>query len=186
MMTTCYCSSATTGLDPLTHLLCPFLTVDTLSLLPLLMPFLPTTCSLRLLLPVKPFPFLFATSSPHTHTPLCLSPSSPTGARYGPKKSLIILTSGATAGAAEEFVYIMKKLGRAMIVGETTAGASHPPETFCVGETDVYLSIPTIHSDTASGPAWEGAGIAPHIPVPADTALDTAKGILNKHFAGQK
>ncbi|XP_058477117.1 retinol-binding protein 3 [Solea solea] len=108
-----------------------------------------------------------------------------TGTRYGSKKSLIILTSGATAGAAEEFVYIMKRLGRAMIIGETTAGTSHPPKTFHVGETDVFLSIPTVHSDTAAGPAWEGAGIAPHIPVHADTALETAKGILNKHFAGQ-
>ncbi|XP_068439739.1 retinol-binding protein 3 [Clinocottus analis] len=109
-----------------------------------------------------------------------------TGARYGSKKSLIMLTSRATAGAAEEFVYIMKRLGRAMIVGETTAGTSHPPKTFSVGETDVFLSIPTVHSDTAAGPAWEGAGIAPHIPVPADAALDTAKGIFNKHIAGQK
>ncbi|XP_044034688.1 retinol-binding protein 3 isoform X1 [Siniperca chuatsi] len=109
-----------------------------------------------------------------------------TGTRYGSKKSLIILTSGATAGAAEEFVYIMKKLGRAMIIGETTAGASHPPKTFRVGETDIFLSIPTVHSDTAAGPAWEGAGITPHIPVSADAALGTAKGIFNKHFAGQK
>ncbi|XP_037610021.1 retinol-binding protein 3 isoform X2 [Sebastes umbrosus] len=109
-----------------------------------------------------------------------------TGARYGSKKSLIILTSGATAGAAEEFVYIMKKLGRAMIVGETTAGGSHPPKTFSVGETDIFLSIPTVHSDTAAGPAWERAGIAPHIPVAADAALETAKGIFNKHIAGQK
>ncbi|XP_070783770.1 retinol-binding protein 3 [Enoplosus armatus] len=109
-----------------------------------------------------------------------------TGTRYGSKKSLIILTSGATAGAAEEFVYIMKKLGRAMIVGETTAGTSHPPKTFRVGETDIFLSIPTVHSDTSAGPAWEGAGIAPHIPVSADAALGTAKGIFNKHFAGQK
>ncbi|XP_053197983.1 retinol-binding protein 3-like [Scomber japonicus] len=115
-----------------------------------------------------------------------LSLSELTGTRYGSKKSLIILTSGATSGAAEEFVYIMKKLGRAMIVGETTAGGSHPPKTFPVGETNIFLSIPTVHSDTAAGPAWEGAGIAPHIPVAADAALATAKGIFNKHIAGQK
>ncbi|KAM4524638.1 retinol-binding protein 3 [Odontesthes bonariensis] len=109
-----------------------------------------------------------------------------TGARYGSKKSLILLTSKATASAAEEFVYIMKKLGRAMIIGETTAGASHPPKIFPVGDSGVFLSIPTVHSDTTAGPAWEGAGIAPHIPVPAAAALETAKGILNKHFAGQQ
>ncbi|KAG9346123.1 hypothetical protein JZ751_007941 [Albula glossodonta] len=109
-----------------------------------------------------------------------------TGQRYGLKKSLIILTSDVTAGAAEEFVYIMKKLGRAMIVGAVTSGGSHPPEKFRIGETDIFLSIPVTHSDTTQGPAWEGAGISPHIPVPAEAALDTAKGILNKHFAGQK
>lgn len=115
--------------------------------------------------------------------PYLYLPFSYSGVRYGSKKSVIILTSGATAGAAEEFVYIMKKLGRAMIIGETTAGASHPPKTFQVGETDIFLSIPTVHSDNSAGPAWEGAGIAPHIPVPADAALDTAKGIFNKHLA---
>ncbi|XP_042590664.1 retinol-binding protein 3-like [Cyprinus carpio] len=109
-----------------------------------------------------------------------------TGRRYGSKKSVIVLTSGATAGAAEEFVFIMKRLGRAMIIGEATHGGCHPPETFRVGESDIFLSIPISHSDTAQGPSWEGAGIAPHIPVPADAALDTAKSILNKHFSGQK
>ncbi|XP_017569820.1 retinol-binding protein 3 [Pygocentrus nattereri] len=109
-----------------------------------------------------------------------------TGRRYGSKKILLILTSSATAGAAEEFVYIMKNLGRAMIVGEPTSGSCQPPNPFQVGDSDIFLAIPTTHSDTAQGLAWEGTGIAPHIPVPADTALDTAKGILNKHFSGQK
>ncbi|KPP68996.1 retinol-binding protein 3-like [Scleropages formosus] len=109
-----------------------------------------------------------------------------TGKRYGQKKSIIILTSGATASAAEEFVYIMKKLGRAMIVGETTNGGCHPPEHFHLADGNMYLSIPVTHSDTTHGPAWEGAGISPHIPVPADAALDTAREILNKHLRGQK
>ncbi|XP_066522740.1 retinol-binding protein 3-like [Hoplias malabaricus] len=109
-----------------------------------------------------------------------------TGRRYGSKKGVAVLTSGATAGAAEEFVHIMKRLGRAMIVGETTAGSCQPPLPLRVGESDMFLSVPTTHSDTAHGPTWEGAGIAPHIPVPAEAALVTAKGILNKHLTGQK
>ncbi|XP_077595219.1 retinol-binding protein 3 [Stigmatopora nigra] len=109
-----------------------------------------------------------------------------TGPRFGSKKSLIILTSGATAGAAEEFVFIMKRLGRAMIVGETTFGGSHPPKTFQVGKTDVFLQIPTIHSDDSMAPSWENSGVAPHIPVAASAALETAKGIFNKHLAAKK
>lgn len=108
------------------------------------------------------------------------------GVRYGSKKSLIILTSKATAGAAEEFVYIMKKLGRAMVIGETTAGGSHPPKVFPVGESNIFLSIPTVHSETSAGPAWEGVGVTPHIPAAADAALEVAKGIFNKHTGGQQ
>lgn len=91
-----------------------------------------------------------------------------------------------TAGAAEEFVYIMKKFGRAMIVGEPTHGSCQPPKTFQVSDSEVFLAIPITHSDTTQGPAWEGAGIAPHVAVSANEALDVAKGILNKHFLGQK
>ncbi|XP_028819799.1 retinol-binding protein 3 [Denticeps clupeoides] len=109
-----------------------------------------------------------------------------TGTRYGGKKGLVILSSGQTAGAAEEFIFIMKRLGRAMIIGETTLGGFQPPKTFRIGESDVYLSVPTAHSDTTMGPGWEGAGIIPHIPVSAEAALNTAKGILNKQFGGQK
>ncbi|XP_015243051.1 PREDICTED: retinol-binding protein 3 [Cyprinodon variegatus] len=109
-----------------------------------------------------------------------------TGVRYGSKKSLIILTSKVTAGAAEEFVYIMKKQGRAMIIGETTAGASHPPKVFPVGESNIFLSIPTVHSDASAGPTWEGVGVKPHIPAAAEAALEVAKGILNKHLEGQQ
>ncbi|XP_060747228.1 retinol-binding protein 3 isoform X2 [Tachysurus vachellii] len=109
-----------------------------------------------------------------------------TGKRYGSNKGLLILTSGVTAGAAEEFVYIMKKVGRAMIVGEPTHGSCQPPKTFQISDNDVFLAIPVTHSDTTQGPAWEGAGIAPHVTVSANEALDVAKDILEKHSLGQK
>lgn len=79
----------------------------------------------------------------------------------------------------------MKKAGRAMIVGEPTHGSCQPPKTFQISDSDVFLAVPVTHSDTTQGPAWEGAGLAPHVTVSANEALDVAKDILKKHSLGQ-
>ncbi|XP_036403197.1 retinol-binding protein 3-like [Megalops cyprinoides] len=103
------------------------------------------------------------------------------GERYGAEKKVIVLTSAATAGAAEEFAHVLKKHGRATVIGRATSGGSQPPTTFQVDGTDLYLSLPVTRSDT---PSWEGVGVFPHIPVPTDDALNKAKEILNKHLRG--
>nr|XP_006630372.1 PREDICTED: retinol-binding protein 3 [Lepisosteus oculatus] len=109
-----------------------------------------------------------------------------TGERYGSKKSVVILTSGATAGAAEEFVHIMKRLGRALVVGKATRGGCHPPETYPVGGSHLYLTLPTARSDGSQGPSWEGVGVAPHVESAPDMALDTAKQMLSSHLHSQR
>ncbi len=74
-------------------------------------------------------------------------------------KPVFILTSSRTFSAAEHFAYDLKTLKRAIIVGETTSGASHgsapPPE--------------------GTKPVWEGSGVAPDVRVRAADALGTAE-----------
>ncbi|XP_072881394.1 retinol-binding protein 3 [Hemitrygon akajei] len=107
------------------------------------------------------------------------------GERYGSKRELIVLTSNVTSGTAEQFAFVMKRVGRALIVGELTSGGCHPPQTYHVDDTDLYLTMPTVRSSSPGGTSWEGAGVAPHIDVPAATALETAKEILRSHLHGR-
>jgi hypothetical protein len=99
--------------------------------------------------------------------------------RYVPGKKmydtdLYILTSSRTFSAAEEFTYNMKNLNRATLVGETTGGGAHPGGDRIVN--DYFLVwVPNGRAiNPISKTNWEGEGIAPHISVPRDKALDKA------------
>ncbi|MFY0593362.1 S41 family peptidase [Roseivirga sp.] len=91
-----------------------------------------------------------------------------------PDIPVYVLTSDYTFSAAEEFTYNLKNLERATIIGETTGGGAHPGGPSII-TSDFIVNVPrgkAINPITKTN--WEGVGIAPHIQIPADKALDKA------------
>jgi hypothetical protein len=89
-------------------------------------------------------------------------------------KPVYILTSGATGSGAEEFVYNLKNMERATLIGETTVGAAHPVTLEIVQE---YFKVGVPYGrpiNPITKENWEGEGIEPHIQVPQEEALETA------------
>jgi retinol-binding protein 3 len=89
-------------------------------------------------------------------------------------KDVYVLTSHRTFSAAEEFVYDLRNLKRATIVGETTGGGANPGGIRRL--TDHFMMF--VPSGRAVNPVtktnWEGTGIAPDVSVPAAQALAKA------------
>lgn len=82
---------------------------------------------------------------------------------------IYVLTSGASASAAEHFALTMKSTGRGVLVGAPTAGANH----FGRGEElgggyAAFIPVGRTY-DPKTGKDWEGDGVQPDIAVaPAD------------------
>lgn len=102
------------------------------------------------------------------------------GRRFGGQKPIYVLTSAQTFSGGEEFVYNLKNLKRATIVGETTGGGAHPvsghriDEHFSIGVPFARAINPITHTN------WEGVGVKPDISVPAGDALATAQRLLRE------
>jgi len=92
-----------------------------------------------------------------------------------PDVPVYVLTSSSTFSAAEEFSYNLRNLERATLIGETTGGGAHPggmqiaTDRFAIFVPDGRAINPITRTN------WEGTGVEPHIPVPADEALAVAK-----------
>jgi hypothetical protein len=87
---------------------------------------------------------------------------------------VFVLTSGATASAAEHFTLALKHTHRATVVGEPTAGAGHYGAFEAIGDKfSVFVPVGR-SSDPDTGQDWEGHGIEPDVAVPADQALTRA------------
>jgi hypothetical protein len=93
----------------------------------------------------------------------------------GPRRTdvpLYVLVDGRSGSAAEHVPFVLQELGRAVIVGERTAGA---------GRNNVMRSLPfgfvaSISNSRVqaydSGREWERVGVQPDLPTEPDAALD--------------
>ncbi|WP_084700444.1 S41 family peptidase [Streptacidiphilus anmyonensis] len=96
------------------------------------------------------------------------------GARFGASKPVYVLTSGRTFSGGEELAYDLQQLGRAQVVGETTGGGAHPREGWTV-HPHLEVAVPVARAvNPVSGTNWEGTGVQPDVPCPAEAALDRA------------
>jgi hypothetical protein len=93
------------------------------------------------------------------------------------EQPVYVLTSKSTFSAAEEFTFDLKNLERATIVGDTTGGGGHTVAgyTFDFDAFRIGIRVPYGRAyNPLNNEGWEGVGIIPHIPVPAEQALDVA------------
>lgn len=101
-------------------------------------------------------------------------------------KEVYVLTSNRTFSGAEEFAYNMQAQKRGTIVGETTGGGAHPTQGHRV--TDHFgVGVPFARSiNPVTKTNWEGTGVKPDVPVPADQALHTAHLMILKNMLAKQ
>jgi hypothetical protein len=89
-------------------------------------------------------------------------------------KPVYVLIGSTSFSAAEWFAYTLKKLGRATLIGERTAGGAHPVDRKPVG-TDFFLQVPIGQiRDPVDRGDFEGQGVTPDHEIASADALATA------------
>lgn len=95
------------------------------------------------------------------------------------RPDVALVVDAATASAAESCAYVLQSLGRARVVGETTAGAANPGQLFPT-LTGPAVFIPTgAPTDPRTGTNWEGTGVLPDIAAASATAPARARALLD-------
>ncbi|MER6393233.1 S41 family peptidase [Streptomyces sp. NPDC001523] len=96
-----------------------------------------------------------------------------------------VLTSGTTFSAGEDIAYTLQANGRAVVLGETTRGGAHPTTRYTVTD-HIQVTVPTARAvNTVTGTNWEGVGVVPDVPIPADQALEEALKTASRQVPSQ-
>jgi len=102
------------------------------------------------------------------------------GSRYL-DRPVYVLTSSRTFSGGEDFGYTLQALDRAEVIGEATGGGAHPTRPFPISAA-VHIGIPFARSiNPVTGTNWQGTGVLPDTPVPADQAYEVAYAKALRH-----
>jgi C-terminal processing protease CtpA/Prc len=84
------------------------------------------------------------------------------------------LTSARTFSGGEGFAFLLQELGRALVIGETTAGAANAAGRYRVNEYfEAQVSSSSVRT-VKTGRNWEGSGVRPDVAVAEGDALRVA------------
>lgn len=86
-----------------------------------------------------------------------------------------ILVSARTGSAAEALAYTLQQAGRAIVVGEASAGAANPGGMVPVGGGFAIFVSHGAPINPISKKNWEGTGVIPDLAVPSPEALTAAR-----------
>lgn len=96
-------------------------------------------------------------------------------------KPLYLLCDKQTFSAGEGFAMILQNRKRAIVVGETTAGAGNISGPYVVNDSFV-ITIPVgVINDVLTGKGWEGTGVVPDVAVKPADALNKALEVIQKN-----
>ncbi|SDB98765.1 S41 family peptidase [Niabella drilacis] len=103
------------------------------------------------------------------------------------KTPVYIITSKNTFSAAEYFAFIAQETGRAVILGDTTAGAGNPGQgvAFMRGGSDIgfFIFVPTCQIQTKAGKSIEAIGVIPDILLTSGDWLEETINIIGSTSA---
>jgi len=91
-----------------------------------------------------------------------------------PTQPVYVLTSRGSFSAAEAVAYDLQAAGRATIVGEVTGGGANPSIAMDLGPWFTVIMPIGVARHPLTGTNWEGVGVTPDVPVPADRAPEEA------------
>jgi hypothetical protein len=95
------------------------------------------------------------------------------GRRFG-DKPVYVLIGPETFSGGEELAYDLQARQRATLVGEKTDGGAHPGASYRLHpHFEAFIPIGRAINPVTND-NWEGTGVIPDIPVPADQAFSTA------------